>query len=223
MGPLPRKDTRVPNSRSLEFVTRRFPTLDSRRSIAAALFLLLAAVFFFLTSTRSHLPFRSPTSSAITITQLFFSSLWAAWSSPFSAASVFPDPPRPISRSVFARLSSLSWSRSAVAGIACSHSHITRSAARRLYSQPHPDVAPGPSPLPRFRIRLWSRAPLHSRPVHAPHLWLCHLRLLRLVAIAVARRYSDALGRGSTASTPAAAPPRRLLDHLYHPASGHAE
>ena len=59
MGPLLRKDTRVPNSRSLEFVTRRFPTLDSRRSIAAALFLLLAAVFF--------LPYLDPVTPSVSL------------------------------------------------------------------------------------------------------------------------------------------------------------
>ena len=62
MGPLLREDTRVPNSRSLEFVTGRFPTLDSRSSIAAALFLLLVAVF--------SLPYLVPVAPSVSLSYL---------------------------------------------------------------------------------------------------------------------------------------------------------
>ena len=62
MRPLSREDTRESNSRSLEFVTGRFPTLDTRTSIVAALFLLLAAVF--------SLPYLVPVTPSVSLSYL---------------------------------------------------------------------------------------------------------------------------------------------------------
>jgi hypothetical protein len=62
MSPLPREDSPSPNGRSLAFVTGSLPTLDSRRSIAVALFLLLAAVFF--------LPYLVPVTPSVSLAYL---------------------------------------------------------------------------------------------------------------------------------------------------------
>ena len=62
MGPIPREDTRVSNNKPLGLVTGRFPMLGSRRSIAAALFLLLAAVF--------SLPYLVPVAPSVSLSYL---------------------------------------------------------------------------------------------------------------------------------------------------------
>lgn len=222
MGPLLRKDTRVPNSRSLEFVTRRFPTLDSRRSIAAALFFFWLRFFFFLTSTRSHLRFRSPNSSAITITQPSFSSLWQrrlrrSLPQAFCWIHLGGSAPR----------SSLACPRSL-----CRDGLLCLSLAP---SRPSPDRRRGAYTLNRIQMLLQGLRPYRDFEfAYGPaHLYIPVLFMRLTYGSVIYGYYAWWLSQWlvGTAMLWAAVrllqlpllPPRRLLDHLYHPASGHAE